>query len=79
MKQLIRIYASWFAETAQLTDAEKGQLIDALMRSVIMGKEQPPEGNARFIFPQLMARIWRENSTHEKRKAEREARRNDRE
>lgn len=75
----IRIYSSWFAETAQLTDAEKGQLIDALMRSVIMGKEQPPEGNARFIFPQLIARIWRENSTHEKRKAEREARRNDRE
>ena len=77
MKQLIRIYPSWFAETAQLTDAEKGQLVDALMRSVIMGKEQPPEGNARFVYPQLMARIWRENETHERRKAEREARRND--
>lgn len=77
--QYIRIYTSWFAETAQLTDAEKGQLIDALLNSLIMGEDMPPEGNARFIYPQLMARIRRENETHERRKAEREARRNDRE
>ena len=79
MRQYIRIYTSWFAETSQLTDAEKGQLIDALLNSLIMGKDKPPEGNARFIFPQLMERARRENETHERRKAEREARRNDRE
>ena len=79
MRRYIRIYTSWFAETSQLTDAEKGQLIDALLNSLVMGKDKPPEGNARFIFPQLMERIKRENETHERHKAEREARRNDRE
>ena len=79
MRRYIRIYTSWFAETSQLTDAEKGQLIDALLNSLIMGKDKPPEGNARFIFPQLMERIRRDNETHERHKAEREARRNDRE
>ena len=79
MKQFIRIYSSWFAETAQLTDAEKGQLIDALLRSLITGKDQLPEGNARFIFPQLMERVRHETETYERRRAEREARRNDRE
>ena len=76
--QYIRIYVSWFAETALLTDAEKGQLIDALLNSLIMGKDMPPDGNARFIFPQLMARIRRENETHERRRSERMAKRNDR-
>ena len=79
MRRYIRIYTSWFAETSQLTDAEKGQLIDALLNSLVMGKDKPPEGNARFIFPQLMERIRRENETHEGHKAEREAKRNDRE
>ena len=78
MKQFIRLYPSWFAETEQLTDAEKGQLIDALILSVVLDKDEPPEGNARFIYPQLMERIRRENKTHDRRKAEREAKRNDR-
>ena len=73
----IRIYASWFAETAQLTDAEKGQLIDALIRSVVLDKDEPPEGNGRFVYPLLIERIRRESSTHNRRKEEREARRND--
>lgn len=68
----IRIYSSWFAETAQLTDAEKGQLIDALLRSVIMDKDEPPKGNGRFIYPQLMERIRRESATHERNKRRRE-------
>ena len=77
--QFIRIYASWFSETAQLTDAEKGQLIDALVRSVVLDKDDPPKGNARFIYPQLMERIRREISSHNRKKEEREAKRLDRE
>ena len=76
MKQFIRIYSDWFAQTAQLTDADKGKLIDALLRSVIFDREELPEGNARFVYPQIMERIRREIDTHNRRKMERELLRN---
>lgn len=77
-RQYIRIYSSWFAETASLNDAEKGRLIDSLIRFVIMDKEEPPPGNERIIYPIMIDRIRRERDTHERHKAEREAKRNDR-
>ena len=76
MRQFIRIYTSWLSETSQLTDAEKGQLMDALIYFLIMDKEKPPGGNARFVYPLMIERIRRENSTHERKRFEREAKRN---
>lgn len=74
----IRIYADkWAADTASLSASEKGQLIDALILSVVMGENKPPKGNARFVFPGMMDRIWQEIETHERRKREREIKRND--
>ena len=67
----IRIYASWDAETASLTDAEKGRLIDNLVEYLKTGEERPPEGNERFVYPLMMERIRRENDTHERTKARR--------
>ena len=74
----IRIYRSWPAETATLTDAEKGRLMDCLVHFLITGEERPPEGNERFVYPLMMERIRREDQTHERNKQrraeEREAR-----
>lgn len=79
MKHYIRIYAEeWDSQTSQLTDAEKGQLVDALILSVVTGQQKAPSGNARFVFSGMIRRIWREVETHERRKQEREeARKND--
>lgn len=74
----IRIYTSWMAETSGLTFAEKGRLIDSLVRFVVMGKAEPPPGNERFVYQLMIDRIRRENETHERHRAEREAKRNDR-
>lgn len=68
----IRIYTSWPAETASLTHAEKGRLIDSLVRFVIMGKEEPPPGNERFVYTLMIDRIRREQGTHDRKKAKRE-------
>ena len=71
----IRLYLTWIRETEQLTHEEKGRLIDALIEYATTGKENPPEGNERFVYPVLIERIRRENETHERHKAEkREAR-----
>ena len=79
MKRYIRLYAEeWESQTGQLTDAEKGQLVDALMLSVATGQQKAPSGNARFAFSGMISRIWREINTHEKKREEREAKRNDR-
>lgn len=67
----IRIYDSWEQETAELTDAEKGRLIDSLVYFLKTGEERPPEGNERFVYPLMMERIRRENDTHERTKARR--------
>jgi len=67
----IRIYTSWKEETAKLTSAEKGRLIDSLIDYAITGKEKEPEGNERFIYPGLMQRIRREAETHERKKQQR--------
>lgn len=77
-RQYIRIYASWFAETEKLTYAEKGRLIDSLVRFSVMDEEAPPPGNERIVYPMMIERIRRERNTHERKKAEREAKRNDR-
>lgn len=79
MSHYIRIYAEdWEAQTEQLSDADKGQLIDALVRSVVTGTQDPPKGNARFVFSGMIRRIWREINAHARKKEEREAKRNDR-
>ena len=67
----IRIYTSWIHETAQLTDAEKGRLIDSLVRFLVFGKEESPDGNERFVYPLMINRIRREGDTHERKKVQR--------
>ena len=67
----VRIYASWKAETEQLTDAEKGRLIDALIDYAITRQEVKLTGNERFVYPGLVKRIQRENETHERKKEQR--------
>ena len=71
MSSCLRIYESWTNETAALTDAEKGRLIDSLVAFISTGKEQPPTGNERFIYPLMIGRVRRELDTHERKKAER--------
>lgn len=66
----VRLYESWKQETAQLTLEEKGRLVEELIEYAITGKEERPEGNERFIYPLLVARIRREAETHERRIAE---------
>ena len=75
MRQHFRIYASWTKETAALSPEEKGRLVDALVSFVITGDEKLPEGNERFIYPQMIERIRREQDTHDKTKARRAAER----
>lgn len=75
MRQHFRIYGSWTEETAALDEAEKGRLIDSLVAYIKTGEERPPEGNERFIYPQMIERIKREQETHEKTKARRAAER----
>lgn len=67
----IRIYESWKDETEQLTDAEKGRLIDALIDYAITRREVKPAGNERFVYKVLVKRIQRENETHERKLEER--------
>ena len=74
----IRIYQSWPAETAGLTYAEKGRLIDSLVRFSVMLEADPPPGNEKAIYQKMIDRIRQENETHERHRAEREAKRNDR-
>ena len=69
--QYIRIYRSWREETAQLTDDEKGRLIDALMDYLITGEVKEPEGNEKYLYPLMVDRIRRENETHDRREMER--------
>lgn len=76
MMQYIRIYRSWREETAQLTEDEKGRLIDALMDYLITGEAKEPDGNEKYLYPMMVDRIRRENETHERRIMEaKEARR----
>ena len=71
MSSCIRIYESWSKETAALTDAEKGRLIDSLVAFLSTGEEHPPTGNERFIYPLMIGRVRREIETHERKAAER--------
>ena len=73
----IRIYESWQQETAALTEAEKGRLIDNLIHYLITGEELPAEGNERIVFPLMAARIRQEQETHERTKERRKAERED--
>ena len=75
MRQHFRIYGSWTEETAALSAEEKGRLVDSLVDFIKTGKERPPEGNERFVYPQMLERIRREQETHEKVKARRAAER----
>jgi len=71
MMEYIRLYKSWREETAQLTDEEKGRLIDSLIEYIITGEAKEPEGNEKYLYPMMVARIKRENETHERRAFER--------
>lgn len=68
----IRIYESWKEETEQLTDEEKGRLIDALVDYAITRQEAKLTGNERFVYPGLVKRIRRETETHERNKERRQ-------
>ena len=74
--QYIRILNSWKEETAALTEAEKGRLIDALIDYQITGQDQQPEGNEKYIYPLMADRIRRDNEAREQKKAERQEARN---
>ena len=68
----IRIYETWKEETEQLTDEEKGRLIDALIDFAITRQEVKLTGNERFVYPGLVKRIRREAETHERNKQRRQ-------
>lgn len=70
MSAAVRLYDSWKEETAMLTAEEKGRLVDYLVEYAVTGQEQEPEGNERFVYPALAARIKRERETSERHKAE---------
>lgn len=69
--QYIRVYKSWREETAQLTDDEKGRLVDSLIDYLITGEAKEPEGNEKYLYPLMVDRIRRENETHDRREMER--------
>lgn len=68
--KFIRIYETWTTETKNLTEPEKGRLIDLLIDYLVTGEEQQPEGNERFVYPLLVQRIRKEQETHERKRGE---------
>ena len=70
MSAAVRLYSSWKEETAMLKEEKKGRLIDCLVEYAVTGQDQMPEGNERFVYPALAARIRRERETSEKHKME---------
>ena len=74
MSAAVRLYESWKEETAMLTAEEKGRLVDCLVEYAVTGQDQEPEGNERFVYPALAARIKRENETRDRHIAERASR-----
>lgn len=70
-RRFFRLYESWTEETQLLSAEEKGRLIDSLVEYVRTGKEAPPPGVEKLIYPVFVERIKRENETHERKREER--------
>ena len=69
--KFFRLYESWTEETQLLNAEEKGRLIDSLVTYIRTGKEEPPPGSEKFLYPLFADRIKREAETHERKIAER--------
>lgn len=63
MSPYFRVYRSWKEETAALSAAEKGRLMDALVEYIRTGTEKIPKGNERYVYPHMIDRIKREQKT----------------
>ena len=62
------IYDTWTEETKELTDAEKGRLIDAVML-YFTGREYEHKltGNERYLFPTFQTRIDRNKQAYDEK------------
>lgn len=60
MRSHLKVYFSFEDDTQALTDAEKGNLLLAMLRYAKDGKEPEMTGNERFLFPVLRGQIDRD-------------------
>ena len=67
MRSHLKVYFSFEDDTQALTDAEKGNLLLAMLRYAKDGKEPELTGNERFLFPVLRGQIDRDIDAYDTR------------
>lgn len=63
-RSYIKLFLSWAEATAELTDAEKGRLVDAMIAHARGDPYQLP-GNERFVFPVFKSQLDRDAAAYE--------------
>ena len=63
-RSYIKLFLSWAETTSELTDAEKGRLVDAMIAYARGDPYQMP-GNERFVFPVFKSQIDRDSAAYE--------------
>lgn len=63
-RSYIKLFLSWAETTAELTDSEKGSLVDAMI-AYARGDPYRLTGNERFVFPVFKSQIDRDAAAYE--------------
>lgn len=63
----VKVFYDWIEQTAALTDAERGRLINAIVLYARAGEEAELAGNERFVFPLFRSALERDMKLSAKR------------